>query len=125
MTPSLPLWLDVLVSVLILAGAGVALTASIGLLTLPSFFKRMHPPATVTTLGCWCILLGALTYFSWHDGTPMLRLLLIALFMATTVPITSIFLLRAALFRARRAGENVPANLSGPQPDTTGSGKSS
>ena len=55
----------------------------------------------------------------------MLRLLLIALFMATTVPITSIFLLRAALFRARRAGENVPANLSGPQPDATETGKPS
>ncbi|WP_024536923.1 monovalent cation/H(+) antiporter subunit G [Comamonas badia] len=123
MTPILPLWLDVLVSVLILAGAGIALTASIGLLTLPSFFKRVHPPATTATLGCWCILLGALAYFSWQDGTPMLRLLLIALFMATTVPITSIFLLRAALFLARRAGENVPATLSGPQSDAAKTGK--
>lgn len=123
MTSDLPLWLDALVSVLILAGAGIALTASIGLLALPSFFKRVHPPATIATLGCWCILLGALAYFSWQDGAPMLRLLLIALFMATTVPITSIFLLRAALFRARRAGENVPATLSGPRPGATETGE--
>ena len=38
--------------------------------------------------------------------------LLIALFVAVTVPVTNIFLMRAALFRARRMGEAVPANLS-------------
>jgi len=39
-------------------------------------------------------------------------LLLIAVFVAVTVPITTIFLMRAALFRARRMGQDVPPNVS-------------
>ena len=38
--------------------------------------------------------------------------LLIALFIAITVPVTTIFLMRAALFRARRSGLDVPPSLS-------------
>lgn len=37
---------------------------------------------------------------------------LIAIFVAVTVPITTIFLMRAALFRPRRSGEDVPPTLS-------------
>lgn len=107
-----PLWLDALVSTLVLAGAAIALMGSMGLLTLRSFFLRMHPPAMIATLACWCILHGACAWFWWQDGTPPLRLYLIALFIATTAPITSIFLMRAALFRARRTGDVVPPSLS-------------
>ncbi|MCD6664015.1 MAG: monovalent cation/H(+) antiporter subunit G [Comamonas sp.] len=110
---TMPLWLDALTSALVLLGAAIALTGSAGLLTLPGFFARMHPPATIATLACWCILHGAFAFFWWQDGTAPLRLYLIALFLATTVPITSIFLMRAALFRARRAAAAVPASLSG------------
>lgn len=110
---TMPLWLEALVSVLVVAGAAIALIGSTGLLTLPSFFTRMHPPAIIATLACWCILHGAFAFFWWVDGSAPLRLYLIALFVATTVPITCIFLMRAALFRARRAGRAVPASLSG------------
>lgn len=113
---AMPLWLDVLVSVLAAAGAAIALTGSMGLLTLPSFFARVHAPATIATLACWCILHAAFAFFWWRDGTAPLRLYLIALFVATTVPVTSIFLMRAALFRARRMGTEVPASLSGQAP---------
>jgi multicomponent K+:H+ antiporter subunit G len=41
-----------------------------------------------------------------------LHALLIAVFIAVTVPITTIFLMRAALFRARRAGRDVPPSVS-------------
>ncbi|QXL85058.1 monovalent cation/H(+) antiporter subunit G [Comamonas sp. NLF-1-9] len=110
---AMPLWLDILVSLLALAGAAIALVASMGLLTLPSFFARTHPPAMIATLACWCILHAAFAYFWWATGSAPLRLYLIAFFVAITVPITSVFLMRAALFRARRAGADVPPNLSG------------
>lgn len=112
-TSEMPLWLDLLISLLVVGGAGVALVGSWGLLTLPTFFTRMHPPALIATLGCWCLLHAALLYFWAQTGSPSPRVFLIALFVALTVPITSIFLMRAALFRARRAGADVPANLSG------------
>ena len=38
--------------------------------------------------------------------------LLIAGFIAITTPVTTIFLMRAGLFRARRSGDDVPANVS-------------
>lgn len=114
-----PLWLQVLVAVLALAGAAIALVGSLGVLTLSNFFSRVHAPALIATLGCWCILHAACAWFWWHEGSPPLRLYLIAFFVATTVPVTSIFLMRAGLFRSRRAGLAVPASLSGgPLPTT-------
>ncbi|MDE2416076.1 MAG: monovalent cation/H(+) antiporter subunit G [Comamonadaceae bacterium] len=109
---ALPLWLDVTVSALVLAGALIAFLGSLGLLRLKSYFERVHAPAIIATLGCWCILHASLVYFSVTGDGLALHLLLIALFVAVTVPVTSVFLMRAALFRARRTGEQVPPVLS-------------
>lgn len=113
MTPqALPLWLDIAVSVLVLAGAAIAFLGSLGLLRLKTYFERVHAPAIIATLGCWCIMHATLVYFSAVGDGLALHALLIALFVAVTVPVTNIFLMRAALFRARRTGESVPPNLS-------------
>jgi multicomponent K+:H+ antiporter subunit G len=42
--------------------------------------------------------------------------LLIALFIALTAPITTVFLMRAALFRERLAGKAVPPTVTGQPP---------
>lgn len=125
MTPEhLPLWLDLTVSVLVLCGAAIALIGAWGLLTLPRFFSRVHAPAIIATLATWCIVHPAWLYFWLALDNPAPHVLLIALFVAITAPITSIFLMRAALFRSRRAGAaDVPEPLSGgsvlpPQTDT-------
>ena len=109
---ALPLWLDIAVSVLVLAGAAIAFLGSLGLLRLKTYFERVHAPAIIATLGCWCIMHATLVYFSAVGDGLALHALLIALFVAVTVPVTNIFLMRAALFRARRTGESVPPNLS-------------
>ena len=108
----LPMWLEIIVAVLVLAGAAVSLLGSIGLLRLPSFFERVHAPAVIATLGCWCILLGTVLCFSVLDSAFAVRAWLVAVFVALTVPITTIFLMRAALFRARGTGQKVPPPLS-------------
>ena len=108
----LPLWADLLISVLVLLGAGIVLIGAWGLVRLETFFERVHTPAIMATLGCWCVMHAALLYFSMAEGALNLRLLLIALFVAITVPITSVFLMRAALFRARRTDQAVPTSLS-------------
>ncbi|MDD2711703.1 MAG: monovalent cation/H(+) antiporter subunit G [Simplicispira sp.] len=112
--PALPLWADITIAVLVLSGALVALLGSIGLLRLRTFFERVHAPAIIATLGCWCILYGALLYFSLRGNGLALHVLLIALFIAVTVPITTIFLMRASLFRARQMGKDVPPSVSTP-----------
>ena len=114
-TAVLPLWLEIIVAVLVLAGAALALLGSIGLLRLPTFFERVHAPSIIATLGCWLIMHGTVLYFSVADRSLALHALLIAVFVAITVPIMSIFLMRAALFRARQMGLDVPPSLSQPK----------
>ena len=108
----LPLWLEAFIALLVLAGAALALLGAIGLLRLRTFFERVHAPAIIATLACWLIMHATVIYFSVVDGGLALHALLIAVFVAVTAPVTSIFLLRAALFRARRSGADVPASLS-------------
>ena len=111
---ALPLWLEIIVAALVLGGAGLALLGSSGLLRLPTYFERVHAPSIIATLGCWLIMHGTVLYFSVADGELALHAILIAVFVAITVPVTTIFLMRAALFRARQAGKKVPPSLSAP-----------
>ena len=108
----LPLWAEAIVAALVLAGAAVALLGSSGLLRLPTFFERVHVPAIIATLGCWCVTLGTAFFFSVQQGEMAFFPLLITLFIAITVPISTIFLMRAALFRARQMGKDVPPSVS-------------
>ncbi|MFT3811929.1 MAG: monovalent cation/H(+) antiporter subunit G [Acidovorax sp.] len=109
---TLPLWAEWLVAVLALAGAAVALLGSLGLLRWRTYFERVHAPSVIATLGCWCLVAASCVYFSLAGRHWAVHPLLIALLVAITVPVTTIFLMRAALFRARRAGLNVPASVS-------------
>lgn len=112
---ALPLWLEIVVAALVLLGAALALLGSLGLLRLRTFFERVHTPSIIATMGCWCIMHATVLYFSVASGEVALHAILIALFVAMTVPVSTIFIMRAALFRARQAGRNVPPSLSTPQ----------
>ena len=109
----LPLWAEVAIAVLVLAGSLIALLGSLGLMRLKSYFERVHAPSIIATLGCWLIMWALVIFFSVSGHGFAAHPLLIAVFIAVTVPITTIFLMRAALFRARRAGRNVPPSVSG------------
>ena len=109
---ALPLWAEITIAAMVLTGATIALLGSWGLLRLKTYFERVHAPSIIATMGCWCIMLGTIVYFSLQGQGLALHALLIALFVAITVPVTNIFLMRAALFRARRAGNDVPPGLS-------------
>ena len=109
---ALPLWAQILVAALVLGGATIALLGSIGLLRLKSYFERVHAPSIIATMGCWLIMHATWIYFSVSVREIALHAFLIAIFIAVTVPITTIFLMRAALFRARLAGKEVPPTVS-------------
>lgn len=109
---TLPLWAEVLIGVLVLGGSIVALLGSLGLMRLKSYFERVHSPSIIATMGCWLIMWATFVFFSATGQGLALHALLIAIFIAVTVPITTIFLMRAALFRARRAGRDVPPSIS-------------
>jgi multicomponent K+:H+ antiporter subunit G len=44
---AIALWAQIVIAVLVLAGAALALLGSIGLLRLPTFFERVHAPAII------------------------------------------------------------------------------
>lgn len=109
---TLPPWAEIAIAALVLLGAAIAMVGSLGLLRLSSYFERVHAPSIIATMGCWCIMHASILYFSLLGHGLAVHPLLIALFVAITVPVTNIFLMRAALFRARRAGLRVPPSVS-------------
>lgn len=104
----LPLWAEILTGAFVVIGAAFAAIGSFGLVRLPTFFDRIHAPTLAGTLGTWCITLATITYFSVQGGNLFLHALLIVMLVAVTAPVTTIFLMRAALFRERQKGGNVP-----------------
>lgn len=108
-----PIWAQWLIAVLAVAGALVALLGSWGLMRLKTYYERVHTPAIIATMGCWLIMWATLAFYSVSGHSLALHALLLAVFVAVTVPISTIFLMRAALFRDRRRGQSVPPSISG------------
>ena len=88
-----------LAAVLVLAGALLAFIGSLGLVRLPTFFERVHPPTMGSTLGTALVLAGSLVYFTALESRPVLHEILIAVFMTLSTPVTYLLLGRAALRR--------------------------
>ena len=111
----LPWWAETLVAVLVVTGAAVAAVGSFGLVRLPTFFRRIHAPTLGATLGVWAITAATVVYFSVQGFQLFLHAILITFFVALTAPVTTIFLMRAALFRERQHGNpKVPPPISLP-----------
>ena len=110
---TVPLWAQIVVGCLLLLSAVLTLAAAWGVLRLRDFHERLHPPALALVGSAWCVTLASMLFFSLHDGTLQLRAWLIIIVLSITVPITTLMLSRAALFRARRkpSGESLPAPL--------------
>ncbi|WP_038205599.1 monovalent cation/H(+) antiporter subunit G [Xenophilus azovorans] len=108
MTGPLPWWAEWLTAICIVSGAAFAAIGSFGLVRLRDFFSRIHAPTLGATAGVWSISLGTVIYFSVQGFHLFLHAMLIALFVALTAPVTTIFLARAALFRERLKGGPVP-----------------
>jgi multicomponent K+:H+ antiporter subunit G len=90
------------VALLAVAGAGLALIGSIGLLRFQGFFRRIHAPTLGTTLGAGTILIASMLFFSLVEQRPVLGEILIAAFLTITTPISFIALALATRARTRR-----------------------
>jgi multicomponent K+:H+ antiporter subunit G len=107
------------VALLVVLGAALALVGSLGLLRLPTFYERVHPPTMGTTLGLGCILLASMALFSALGSRAVLHEIVIAVFAIVTTPVTYVLLVRAAVRRdeasvedaAMRPGEPRSADL--------------
>lgn len=115
----IPLWAALPVALLLLLGAGLGLTGSIGLLRLRSFYDRLHAPTLATTLGIGSILLASMLFFSVLQTRFVLHELLIMVLMLVTTPVTLMLLARAALHRDRTEGSPEVPTPRRPAPDRT------
>ncbi|MFN3590588.1 MAG: Na+/H+ antiporter subunit G [Thermaurantiacus sp.] len=98
------LWVEILVSVLLLVGGFFALVGSIGLAKLPDFFTRLHAPTKATTLGVGSVVVALLVHSSAVAGRPVLGELAISLFLFITAPVVAHVLAKAAV-KALKTGE--------------------
>jgi multicomponent K+:H+ antiporter subunit G len=98
--------IELVVCALVLAGALLVFFGSLGLLTLKTFYERVHPPTMGTTLGTGLVLIGSMVFFTVQESRPVLHELVIAAFMTVTTPVTYMLLVRAALYRDRSEGKD-------------------
>ena len=102
---TLPFWIEIIVVILLLASAMLTLGASWGLVRMRTFVQRMHPPALAYVGASWCVTFASIVYFSAQNEGPQLHVWLIIILLSITVPITTVLLARAALFRGRRLND--------------------
>lgn len=91
--------MNVVAASLVLAGALLAFIGALGLVRMPTFFERVHPPTMGTTLGAWLIIGGSLLFVGLAESRLVLHEVAIGAFLMITTPITYLLLGRAALAR--------------------------
>ena len=88
--------MDIVTSILWLAGAGFALLAALGVLRMPDVFTRMQASTKASTLGVWCLLIGAGVQFG--DFASSIRVASIGAFVLLTTPVAAHVIARASYF---------------------------
>lgn len=106
---AVPMWAEIVITALLVTGAGFALVGSWGLAKFSDILKRLHGPSKATTLGVGCVLVASALYFALL-GEPSLHELLIALFLFITAPVSAHLIVKAAMrldpsLRPRPPGE--------------------
>jgi multicomponent K+:H+ antiporter subunit G len=96
------------VGLLLVLGAALAFIGSLGLLRLPTFYERVHPPTMGSTLGVGFTVAASMLLFGSLGSRAFVHEIIIAVFVLVTTPITFLLLVRAAVHRdrARRAEDD-------------------
>ncbi|MEF8794404.1 Na+/H+ antiporter subunit G [Thiohalorhabdus sp.] len=94
--------IELVVSILLLVGAGFTLVGSLGLVRLPDFYARLHGPTKATTLGAGGTLLASVIYFTHHGSGWSLHELLVIVFLFITAPVSAHLMGKAMLYLESR-----------------------
>ena len=86
--------IEIITAILILIGAFLALSASLGLVRFPDLYARMHAASKAGTLGAGCLFAAAAVHFS--DTEITIRAIVGIIFFVLTAPISAHLLARAA-----------------------------
>ncbi len=109
---------ELLLSLLILAGAAFTFIGSLGLYRLRDFYTRLHGPTKATTLGVGCLLVASAIFFSIRGPGLSLHEILIGVFLFITAPISAHLLAKAALHRELPSLARLPDRPETDRPET-------
>jgi multicomponent K+:H+ antiporter subunit G len=98
---TLPAWAAIPAALLLIAGGLFALLGAVGMLRLPDFYARMHPPTMGTTLGAGSVLLASMLVSSALSHRAVVHEILITVFMTISAPVSAMLLMRAAVSRTK------------------------
>jgi multicomponent K+:H+ antiporter subunit G len=97
----LPAWAALPAGILLILGGLIVVIGSLGLVRMPTFHERMHPPTMGTTLGTGCVLVASMLVSSAVAGYPVVHELLITLFLTMTTPVSAMTLMAASIRRTK------------------------
>lgn len=98
------LFVEALISLLLITGGVFVFIGSLGMAHLRDFYMRLHGPTKATTLGIGCMLIASMGYFWSVDGHIDIQELLITLFLFITAPVSAHLLAKTGLhLRLRHA----------------------
>lgn len=103
------LLIEILVSLLILIGAGFTFLGSVGMVRLRDLYERLHTPTKATTLGVGSLLIASAVFFSWYDAGVSLHEVLVAVFLFITAPVSAHLIAKAALHQRTQSGSGLPS----------------
>jgi multicomponent K+:H+ antiporter subunit G len=102
------IFVEIVISLLILTGATFLFVGSLGLAKLPDLMRRLHAPTKATTLGVGSMLIASMLYFWIFEENPSIHELLITLFLFLTAPVTAQMIAKAHILCESQAREALP-----------------
>jgi len=87
--------IELIISILLLAGGALSVISGIGILRLPDVYGRIHAASKVSTLGAIIIMTAVFLYFLF-EGIFTPKLLLTIFFIFLTAPVAGLMMGRSA-----------------------------
>lgn len=108
---SMPLWLAIPIAILLVIGSTLTLIGTWGFFRLQNFYDRIHAPTMGTSWGAGALLIASMLMAYWTEDRVVVHEVVIGIMILITVPVTMMFIGRAALHRDRAEGHDVPPSL--------------
>ena len=99
MTFHYPVWIEIILSVLVIVGSVFITIGTLALYRLPDFYTRLHGPPQATTLGMGSLVAASILSFSLTEGALNLSAIAITLFLVLSGPINGYILAKAAVLQ--------------------------
>ncbi|WP_432787207.1 Na(+)/H(+) antiporter subunit G [Oligella sp. MSHR50489EDL] len=102
MTQEIPLWIEIIASILIILSGLVTLIGNFGLLNILYFRKRIHAPTLGNSLGLWFLMVASMLVSYGLGDRLFFHEMLVVIFIFLTSPISWTLLMRSYVLKQAR-----------------------